>query len=619
MTKRILILLVVAIIYNPFFAFMATDISEHPIKVLLLHSYSQNLSWTADENEGFFNVIENADYNFDVTVDYMDTKHYYSESYYDLFDTMFKHKHLKNDYDLIAVTDDNALRYILSIKNKYFKDTPLFFCGSNAQIEYDFNNYNHIYGIQERTSLKETLSLITDLQPYLETVYFLFDESKTAKLTINDLKSQIEEGNLSLNFKFLTAPTLDELTSLTNSIKNDTSAFIYGFYMTDASGIAFDPNDGAKVLVKNSSVPIYALWDFSMNTGTIGGKLISGQAQGYQMGSLLIKYLEDSIEHPLLDASLGNTYIVDYSAIDRFQLDDSLLPKGTIILNKPESFYERHRSVILMATALTLLLIVYIVLLRIQIKRKTQTIETTTSHMMEYRRQASLTHLVTGVAHDINTPLGNIITLTDFAKNIQNSTAEVDKKMLSTLSKIEQSASSIVTVINNFKQISIDTAQADFSTMSKKSDSLNTSIKRIGTLILSDQKDLIELEVTGKKSLQFPISGQHLYGILEPLIRNSINHGFVEDGFHLITINIAEQSDGIQIAYVDNGIGIEDQHIDYIFEPFFSTAKHKKHSGLGLFSVYNTVTAYCGTIEFVQKEKSGATFLITLPYSCSII
>jgi signal transduction histidine kinase len=619
MTKRLIILLLVAIIYSPFFAFTATDISEEPIKVLLLHSYSQNLSWTADENEGFFNVIEKSGYNFDVTVEYMDTKHYYSDSYYDIFDTLFKHKHLDNIYDIIAVTDDNALRYILSLKNDYFMDTPLFFCGSNAQIEYKFDQYHHIYGIRERTSLKETLSLINKLQPNLETIYFLFDESKTAELTINDLKTQIEDHKLLLNFTFLTAATLDELVNQTENIKDDASAFIYGFYMTDASGIAFDPNDSARLLVNKSSLPIYALWDFSMNTGAIGGKLISGQAQGNQMALLLINYLEDTIAHPLLDASLGSTYIVDYTALDRFQLDDTLLPQGTVILNKPESFYERHQSVILSAAALSLLLIFYIVILRIQIKRKTQTIKTTTTHMMEYKRQASLTHLVTGVAHDINTPLGNIITLTDFAKSMQNNLDEVDPKMISTLSTIEQSASSIATLINNFRQISIDTAQTNFSLVSKESDSLSESIERIGSLILSNQKDLIKLEVTGKKSLQFPISDQHLYGILEPLIQNSMTHGFVEDGFHLISINLIEQSDGIQIRYKDNGIGIKDQYVDALFEPFFSTAKHKKHSGLGLFSAYNTVTAHCGTIEFIQKEKTGATFLITLPYSCSII
>jgi signal transduction histidine kinase len=63
----------------------------------------------------------------------------------------------------------------------------------------------------------------------------------------------------------------------------------------------------------------------------------------------------------------------------------------------------------------------------------------------------------------------------------------------------------------------------------------------------------------------------------------------------------------------DNGIGIPEELIDRIFEPYFSTKQDFGGTGLGLYSVYNTISRFSGRISAMNNDIGGATFQIQLP------
>lgn len=237
---------------------------------------------------------------------------------------------------------------------------------------------------------------------------------------------------------------------------------------------------------------------------------------------------------------------------------------------------------------------------------------------MEYRRQASLNHLIRGVAHDINTPVGNIVTITDFIKRIPSHAADYHSKVNDAIKRIETATKQINTLIHQFKNISTEIEYTSFVSGKNEHVSINQLIDETASLVLSTASHQVDFRITGDKNVFIPISREHLKAILEPLIINSIEHGFVNIANGSIRISIRKLSDGVEVIYSDNGIGIHDDISNQIFEPFFSTAKHLKHSGLGLFGSKNTITAYCGTIE-LQQQKEGATFVITFPYECSIL
>ena len=99
--------------------------------------------------------------------------------------------------------------------------------------------------------------------------------------------------------------------------------------------------------------------------------------------------------------------------------------------------------------------------------------------------------------------------------------------------------------------------------------------------------------------------------ILTNFIMNTLMHAFADNDNGTITVYARKEGSSIVMKYSDDGIGIPDENISKIFNPFFTTKRGSGGSGLGLNIVYNIVTETLGgTIECVSKPGQGAEFTI---------
>jgi len=72
------------------------------------------------------------------------------------------------------------------------------------------------------------------------------------------------------------------------------------------------------------------------------------------------------------------------------------------------------------------------------------------------------------------------------------------------------------------------------------------------------------------------------------------------------------------LSVADNGIGISDEHLEHLFEPFYTTKEEGKGTGLGLSMVFGAIETHKGFIEVESKEGEGTTFHIYIPLLESI-
>ncbi|MEG1580217.1 MAG: HAMP domain-containing sensor histidine kinase [Bacteroidaceae bacterium] len=112
-----------------------------------------------------------------------------------------------------------------------------------------------------------------------------------------------------------------------------------------------------------------------------------------------------------------------------------------------------------------------------------------------------------------------------------------------------------------------------------------------------------------------PIFGnRHL---LSSIFRNLADNAIAYSGARNIWMNItAETDDSYELSFSDNGIGVEQQHLPYIFERFYRVDKGRSRkiggTGLGLSIVKNAVTFHGGTIVAQERERGGLTFVFSL-------
>jgi signal transduction histidine kinase len=92
--------------------------------------------------------------------------------------------------------------------------------------------------------------------------------------------------------------------------------------------------------------------------------------------------------------------------------------------------------------------------------------------------------------------------------------------------------------------------------------------------------------------------------ILTNLVSNSIEHGFLDKGDNIITINIHYLNDCFIVDYFDNGVGIKEENLHKIFDPFFTTTRKNDSCGLGLSIIYNLANTYFkGTLLSLPCSK----------------
>jgi len=89
---------------------------------------------------------------------------------------------------------------------------------------------------------------------------------------------------------------------------------------------------------------------------------------------------------------------------------------------------------------------------------------------------------------------------------------------------------------------------------------------------------------------------------------NVINIDVGENGRRLL-----DQGDYIRISIADDGVGIPEENLGKIFDPFFTVSSVGKGTGLGLSICYSIVKQHLGDIEVQSEEGKGTTFTIRLP------
>jgi signal transduction histidine kinase len=168
-----------------------------------------------------------------------------------------------------------------------------------------------------------------------------------------------------------------------------------------------------------------------------------------------------------------------------------------------------------------------------------------------------------------------------------------------------------VELVSSFKQVAVDQTsenRREFflrETVNEILLTLGPTMRRTPHTLTSDIPSDIRLE-----SYPGPL-GQ----VLTNLINNALIHGLKDSTDGKIVLQVRSTREGwVQFTVQDNGAGIAPQHLDRVFDPFFTTRLGQGGSGLGLNIVYNIVTQTLGgTIRVESVQGQGARFTMNLP------
>lgn len=269
--------------------------------------------------------------------------------------------------------------------------------------------------------------------------------------------------------------------------------------------------------------------------------------------------------------------------------------------------------------------------LEARVAERTQALQTAIEDLKHAQQElvrseklASLGALVAGMAHELNTPIGNAVivasTLADQRKRFEAEAAEGLRR--STLARfmgelhegievMERNLRRAAELISGFKQVAVDQ-----SSHQRRNFELAELVRELQlTLSPTLKRNGVRLHAEVPPGLRFDSHPGPLTQVLMNVINNAVAHAFEAQTDAVVRLQAEATPDGrVQITLSDNGRGIAPEHLPRVFDPFFTTRLGKGGSGLGLHIVYSLVTELLGgTVHIDSTLGQGTTVALNLP------
>lgn len=244
--------------------------------------------------------------------------------------------------------------------------------------------------------------------------------------------------------------------------------------------------------------------------------------------------------------------------------------------------------------------------------------------LVQAEKMASLGRLVAGVAHELNTPIGNIVTVAsthqELAEQFQRQFAEgsLTRSALAAYVSassegavlIQRAAARAAMMIQNFKQVAVDQ-----TTDQLREFDLAVQLEEVLSVIAPEiSKTPVKLVRDLAPSIAMRTYPGPLGQVITNLVLNALRHGFDGNRVGVITVTSFLHGGLVKILVSDTGQGIPPENMGKIFDPFFTTKLGYGGTGLGLHISHNIVYGPLGgSMTVVSAVGVGTTFTLLLP------
>jgi signal transduction histidine kinase len=425
------------------------------------------------------------------------------------------------------------------------------------------------------------------------------------------LRNEVSRFQQRATFEFLAGVPDAELARRLGSLQRDTIVFTPGYFLS-GSGADVTPREAARQVALLSPVPVYGPYDTFIGTGVVGGRAPSFADAGLIAGRVVNRLLAGEDPASMrLPAAQPTALHVDWRQVIRWDIDPVHAPADMIAHYRQPGFLEQYAMESILVLAVFLLqgaLIAGLVAERRRRCRAELSIQKQWFELAHATRVQTGAQLAGSIAHEINQPLGAILTNAEAAEMILEAggterTAEVREivgdirravlrasevirrlRALLTRREVEQQAFAVEELVHDVEVILRPEAQS-------RNVRLEIQMPAGATVVAGDRIQMQQ--------------------VLINLLLNAMDAtAGVPDIRKQVAVTMVRHPGSVVITVRDHGHGVAAHHREKLFESFFST----KHDGMGLgLSISRRLVEAHGGRIWAEAADEGAIFNVELP------
>jgi signal transduction histidine kinase len=577
--------------------------------VLLLNSYHQGYAWTDDIVRGATDVLLAKASPVDIDIEYRDSRRH-EESADDYAFALFlqsKFAHLQPD--LILASDDPAVEFLLHYRQQLFPHVPVVFCGvneyhgSSAYVSGNPAAHPWLAGVLEQNDLEKTVEIALRLLPQTRSIITIGET--------DNLHYDRELARLYPNLQVRRIPaqrlTLDELGAQVKALPLDSIVLLSAF-SRDVTRRFLSMKESMKFVCDRSPVPVFSLDKDALGWGIAGGKLDDGYAQGQAAGEMAVSVLKGATPSELgIRWTSPNPYEFDWRQLARWGIPVSLLPSGSIVVNRPKSFYALHPVWVWGGLFFIVCQTLAIVLLVLQQRQRRNAERALAAHAEQLAGSNYMLEQFAHVAaHDFQDPVRTVAVCSELLGRSVQGTLDVETERvlgyaLGGAQRMYAMIRSLVDWVRALDTLDGQSSATDTgAVLNRVLERYQPFIQNAGAIIMVDSLPTVH------------VPESHLRRVWEHLLDNALRYRGPDAPCIVISAN--RMRAGWKFSIEDNGIGIPASAYERIFGVFKSLNRtDESRMGMGLAICRRIVHHYGGRIWVESQPGRGSIFYFTIP------
>jgi signal transduction histidine kinase len=585
---------------------------QKAVNVLVIYSNGRLLPANVEADRGLREGLNGgAGRVANVFDEFLDVPRFSGAEFVETMSAFLRGKYASRAPDVIVAAGPDALAFCLQTRSRLFAGIPIVHLAVSEGILATLGPLPaDVSGIPTVYDFARTIEQALAWHPKARHLVLVTGTAPQDHEWETQLRQEVPRFIGRVRPEFLAGLPTPALKQRLSQLRDDSIVLAAG-YFRDGDGRHFTPRESVLAMTGVSGAPVYGVLNPFIGTGVVGGYMLDYRAMGRQ-AALAVNDQLQGVRHAQTPVPvMSNSLNVDWRQVRRWGIDPSAIPPGTVVHFREPSLWEAHHREVLIALAVVLVqagLIAGLVIERRRRKLAVQAEQKQRFELVHASRVAVVGELTGAIAHEINQPLGAILSNAEAAEMILASGAQRPDELRQILADIRRDDLRASEVIRRLRAL-----LAKHEVERQRFD-LNEAVGDVVSILRAEARRRgATLEIL------LPVPAVTMVGdriqiqqVLINLVLNALEAvAELPESRRRVSVGVEKTAGRVTLVVRDRGAGITPEQMPRLFDSFFSTKS--TGMGLGLSIVRTLVEAHGGRVTAENGVDGGAVFRVELP------